>query len=66
MSQNKIIGIVLLAIGAFALYFGFNATNSPMEEMSEALTGQYSDRTMAYLIGGAVAGVAGLVMFFRK
>ena len=61
MSQNKIIGIILLAIGAIALYFGINAANAPMEEVTEALTGQYSDRTMMYLIGGAVAGVAGLL-----
>jgi hypothetical protein len=66
MKQNKIIGIILLVIGAIALYFGLNATNAPMEEVSEAFTGRYSDQTMLYLIGGAVAGVAGLVMLFRK
>ncbi len=66
MSQNKMIGIVLLVVGVIALYFGFNATNAPMEEMTEAFTGQYSDRTMVFLIGGAVAGIAGLVMVLRK
>jgi uncharacterized membrane protein len=66
MSNNKIIGIILLVVGIVALYFGINAANAPMEEMTEALTGQYSDRTMLYLIGGAVAGIAGLVMLFRK
>ena len=66
MSQNRIIAIVLLVAGLIALYFGFNATSSPTEEISEALTGQYSDRTMLYLICGAVAAVAGVVMLFRK
>lgn len=66
MSQNRIIGIVLLVAGAVALYFGFNATNAPTEEISEALTGQYSDQTMIYLIGGAVAAVLGIVMLLRK
>ena len=66
MKQNKMIGIVLLVVGVIALYFGFNATNAPMEEMTEAFTGQYSDNTMMYLIGGAVAGIAGLVMLIRK
>jgi hypothetical protein len=66
MNNNKIIGIILLVVGVIALYFGINATNAPVEEMSEALTGQYSDQTMLYLIGGAVAGIAGLVMLFRK
>jgi len=66
MNNNKIIGIILLVVGVITLYFGINATNAPMEEMTEALTGQYSDQTMLYLIGGAVAGIAGLVMLFRK
>jgi hypothetical protein len=66
MNQNKMLGIVLLVIGVIALYFGFNATNAPMEEVTEAFTGQYSDRSMLYLIGGAVAGIAGLVMLVRK
>lgn len=66
MSQNKIIAVVLLVAGAVALIFGINAANAPMEEMSEALTGQYSDRTMIYLIGGAVSAVAGFVMLRRK
>jgi len=66
MNQNKMIGIVLLVIGVIALYFGFNASNSPMEEMTEAFTGKYSDQTMLYLVGGAVAGIAGFVMLFRK
>jgi hypothetical protein len=66
MNQNKIIAIVLLVGGAIALFFGINAANAPMEEMSEALTGQYSDRTMIYLIGGAAAAIAGFVMLRRK
>lgn len=66
MNQTRMLGIVLLVVGVIALYFGFNATNAPMEEMTEAITGQYSDETMLYLIGGAVAGIAGIVMLFRK
>lgn len=66
MSTNRMIGIALLVAGAIALYFGFNATSAPTEEISEALTGQYSDQTMIYLIGGGVAVVAGLAMFLRK
>ena len=66
MSQSRTIGIVLLVIGAIALYFGFNAADAPTEEISEALTGRYSDRTMLYLIFGAVSAVAGVAMLFRK
>jgi hypothetical protein len=60
--DKKIIGIVLLVAGAIALYFGLQATDAPVEQVRETLTGDYSDRTMLYLIGGAVAGVAGLAL----
>ena len=66
MSTQKIVGIVLLVGGLIALYFGFNAANSVGEEISEAFTGQYSDRTMLYLIGGGIASVLGLVLLVRK
>lgn len=66
MSSSKLIGIVLLVLGAILLYFGVNATGSPAEELGEAFTGKYSTETMMYLIGGGVAAVAGLFMLFKK
>lgn len=66
MNNSKIIGIVLLALGAVLLYFGINATNAPVEEISEAITGKYSDNTMMYLVAGGVAGIAGLFMLLKK
>lgn len=65
MSQNRVIGIVLLVGGAIALYFGFNAANAPAEQIGEALTGQYSDRTMLYFIGGGIAAAVGVFMLLR-
>ena len=66
MTSNRILGIILLVVGVIALYFGINAANAPAEEVTEAITGRYSDQTMLYLIGGAAAGIAGAVMLFRK
>ena len=66
MGNKKIIAVVLLVLGGVLLYFGFNATNSPAEELGEALTGRYSDETMMYLVGGAVSAVVGLVMLEKK
>ena len=62
MGTKKIAGLVLLVAGAIALYFGFQATDAPLEEARETLTGDYSDRTMMYLIGGGAAAVAGLAL----
>ncbi len=66
MNNARLIGIVLLVLGAVLLYFGFNATNSAVEEIGEAVTGRYTDETMMYLIGGGVAAVAGLFMLLKK
>ena len=66
MNNSRLIGIGLLALGAILLYFGFNATDSAVEEIGEAITGRYSDETMMYLIGGGVAAVVGLYMLLRK
>jgi Protein of unknown function (DUF3185) len=67
MDTKKIAGLVLIVLGAVLLYFGFTATDAPLEQARESLTGDYSDRTMLYLIGGAVAAVAGVgLLFFGK
>ena len=60
MGTKKLVGIVLLVLGAALLYFGWQATDAPLEQAREGLTGEYSDRTMQYLIGGAVAAAAGI------
>jgi uncharacterized protein YjeT (DUF2065 family) len=62
MGNKKIIGIVLLAVGIVLLYFGIQATDAPLEEARETFTGDYSDQTMLYLIGGAAAAVGGLAL----
>lgn len=62
MSGMKIVGVVLLVLGAILLYFGFNATDSIGEQVVEGVTGRYTDQTMWYLIGGGIAGVLGLVL----
>lgn len=67
MGTNKMIGVVLIVVGAALLYFGMQASDAPLEQVRETVTGDYSDRTMMYLIGGAAAAVAGvLLVFFGK
>jgi hypothetical protein len=62
MATRKILGIVLLVVGGILLYFGAQATDAPVEQAREALTGDYSDQTMLYLICGGAAFVGGLAM----
>lgn len=62
MRAGAILGAVLIAIGAILLIFGFNASQSTVDQLSETFTGRFTDDTMWYLIAGAAAVVAGLVM----
>jgi hypothetical protein len=62
MDTKRIAGVVLLVVGAVLLYFGFQATDAPLEQARESLTGDYSDQTMLYLIGGAAAAVGGIAL----
>ncbi len=64
MKPKKLVGLILLAVGGLLLYFGINAAESPVEELSQTLTGRYSDQTMTYLIGGLVSAVGGLAIVF--
>lgn len=66
MNQKSMIGAALLVVGLVLLYFGYNASQSLSGEVSEALTGRFSDQTMLYLIGGAAAVVVGAAMLFRR
>jgi len=62
MNLWKISGIVLLVVGVILLVYGFTATDSLVNEASKTFTGRYTDNTMAYLVGGAAAAVAGLLL----
>jgi len=67
MGASKLVGIVLLVVGIALLYFGFQSTESIGNELSETLTGRFTDTTMLYLIGGAAASAAGaFLVFFKK
>jgi ABC-type Fe3+ transport system permease subunit len=59
MDMKRIIGFVVLAIGAVLLGLAYHATNAPMERMSDAVTGRYSNETMWYFGVGIAAVVGG-------
>jgi hypothetical protein len=62
MTPIRILGIVLLVVGILLLFFGWQASETFLEEVHEGLTGRYTQETMWYFIGGAAATVAGLLM----
>lgn len=62
MNAQRSIGIALLVGGIIVLAFGLDASNSFASEMSEAFTGNPTDRSMWMIVGGSVMAVAGLLM----
>ncbi|HEX7897294.1 MAG TPA: DUF3185 family protein [Planctomycetota bacterium] len=58
--MNKIVGAALLAVGVLLLVMGINASESFSSEVSEAVRGTPTDRSIWLLVGGGVMGVVGL------
>lgn len=62
MSPVRILGIALLVAGISTLYFGWQASETFVDQTHEALTGRFTDATMWYFISGGVAVVVGLLL----
>lgn len=67
LTMFRIIGLVAVAVGVILLMFAYNASNAPVDQISNTLTGHFTDNTMLYLIGGVSALIGGgaLVMSGR-
>ena len=59
MEMKRVVGIVVVAIGAVLLGFAYHATDAPMERISDTVTGRYSNETMWYFALGIAAVVGG-------
>ena len=58
--MNRIVSLILLIVGVILLINGFNAYNSVGSDVTRAVTGEPTDRSMWFLIGGAVLTIVGL------
>jgi hypothetical protein len=68
MSIQRIIGLALLAAGILLIFLGYQSSQGMDDQLSEAITGEYTDSTLWYWIVGVVAGAAGgaMLLFGRK
>ena len=62
MSQQRIVGIVLLVIGVGLFVVGMNSSHSAADQISKTFTGRFTEATTWYILGGILAGVAGVLM----
>lgn len=65
MKDTKLLGIVLLVAGVIMLYFGWQSSESIGDQLAESFTGRFTDETMFFIIGGAIALAAGLYLNLR-
>jgi uncharacterized membrane protein HdeD (DUF308 family) len=66
MNAKLLVGIALLVVGIILLYLGYQSSQGFDDQISEAITGEYTDSTVWYWILGAVSGVVGLVLISLK
>lgn len=62
----KVVGIILIVIGAGLLVWGFQMADSVGNQVAETVTGSATDAVMQRYIGGAASLAVGLYLFFRK
>ncbi|MBA3698872.1 MAG: DUF3185 family protein [Planctomycetes bacterium] len=54
------IALAILVVGIILLLFGLNSSQSILDSFSRIFSGQFSDRTMWFIVGGSVCVVVGL------
>ena len=62
----RIIGLVLVVIGAGLAIWGYQMSGSIGSQLNQALSGSPSDKVMACYIGGAASLVVGLFLLLKK
>jgi peptidoglycan biosynthesis protein MviN/MurJ (putative lipid II flippase) len=62
MNTLRPLGIMILLLGAVLLAFGYHFSEAPLDQLTNALTGRYSNVTMWYIICGALFAISGGVL----
>jgi len=64
--MHKIVGAVLLVVGAFLLIRGHDMSQAVNSQVKNLFTGSPTDKVMYYYLGGALCAAVGLVEIFRS
>jgi drug/metabolite transporter (DMT)-like permease len=64
--KKKLIGLVLLIVGAVLIGWGYNEAGSFGGKLSSAFSGSPGDRVLWFYISGGVCAVIGLFNLFKK
>lgn len=64
MTLSHVFGLILLLLGVFLVGFGLRASQTITDKVVGGLTGHYRERTLWFLIGGALLALAGGALLF--
>jgi hypothetical protein len=62
MTPQRIIGIVCLIVGVGLLVVGMNSSHSVADQVSNTITGRFTQATTWYILSGIAVAVVGLFM----
>jgi hypothetical protein len=62
MNIQRTAGVVLLVLGVILFVIGMNASDSVSDQLSNVFTGNYTDATVWYFVGGILSGVVGFLL----
>lgn len=65
-STMKIIGIILIVIGAGLALWGYQLSGSVGSQITQAVTGSDTDKVITLYITGAASFVVGLYLFIKN
>lgn len=60
MANNRILAPALIVVGLILLFFAYRSFQSLGDQLTEAVTGRFTDSTIWYLTIGAVSVMAGV------
>jgi drug/metabolite transporter (DMT)-like permease len=67
MTSNRVMALVLIVVGAILLFFAYQSSQSLGDQVTEAVTGRFTDSTLWFLLLGAAAAAAGVgLLLFGK
>lgn len=66
MQIQRVIAVVLVAAGLMLVFLGYQSSQGMDDQVTQAITGDYTDRTVWYWLVGGAAVLAGFFMLMRQ